>query len=200
MSAWCFFLIKKFCKLVSQTIFLKWYHSYIKSTQTLPVYWVCFVLNFMLTWLILAITSGMVNMNKQFQKIMKKEESHSVVMLLFGICLKEKNRKVKTETAICNGTLNQLPHICKQSLQKLRYAETCTGHIFLEICTGVYWEKSGKLIYKDNEKLTVVQLVQQFPAFYETWWLIAVLKNDHHQTLTLGDQNWKIKNKQDTSL
>jgi len=49
MSAWCFFLIKIFCEMISQTIFLKWYHSYIKNTQTLPVYSVRFILNFMFT-------------------------------------------------------------------------------------------------------------------------------------------------------
>ena len=59
-------------------------------------------------------------MNKQFQKMMRKEESHSVLTLLFGVCLKGKNRKVKTETDICNGTLNQLPLICMHFIQKVR--------------------------------------------------------------------------------
>jgi len=43
MSTWYFFLIKKFSELVSQTIFLKWYHSYIKSTQMLPVLYIEYV-------------------------------------------------------------------------------------------------------------------------------------------------------------
>jgi len=119
MPTWCLFLIKKFCEM-SQTIFLKSYHSYTKSTQTLSVYRVCFILNFMFKCLILTITSDIVKMNKQYHKTMKKEESHSVVMYMFGICLKGKNRKVKTETVICNRTLNQLPHICMHFLQKLR--------------------------------------------------------------------------------
>jgi hypothetical protein len=38
--------------------------------------------------------------------------------------------------------------------------ETYTGHIFLEISAEVYTEKYCKLIYKDNENLTVIALVQ----------------------------------------
>jgi len=41
----------------------------------------------------------MVNINKQYHKMMRKEESDSVVMLLFGICLKGKNRKVKNRNS-----------------------------------------------------------------------------------------------------
>jgi hypothetical protein len=50
----------------------------------------------------------MVNMKKQFQKIRRKEESHSVVMVLFRICLKGKDRKVKNRNSYLKWDFKQI--------------------------------------------------------------------------------------------